>query len=43
MITEEKGKYHKILKKSEIWNFLIYGSTIAIGFFLYSYIPLIYL
>ena len=34
MIIKEKEKIHKKLKINKIWNFLIYGSTIAIGLLL---------
>ena len=34
MITKEKEKEFKKPKLYKIWNFLIYGSSIAIGVFL---------
>ena len=34
MISKEEEKNYKKPKISKIWNFLIYGSTIAIGVFL---------
>ena len=34
MITKEEEKEFKKPKLYKIWNFLIYGSSIAIGFFL---------
>ena len=34
MISKEEEKNYKKPKISKIWNFLIYGSTIAIGIFL---------
>ena len=34
MITKEEKKEFKKPKLYTIWNFLIYGSSIAIGFFL---------
>jgi len=34
MITKEEEKESKKLKLYTIWNFLIYGSSIAIGIFL---------
>ena len=34
MITKESEKEFKKPKLSKIWNFFIYGSFIAIGFFL---------
>jgi len=43
MISKEEEKNYKKPKISKIWNFLIYGSTIAIGVFLSGYILPIYL
>ena len=34
MVSKEEEKNYKKPKISKIWNFLIYGSTIAIGVFL---------
>ena len=34
MVTKEEEKNYTKPKISKIWNFLIYGSTIAIGLFL---------
>ena len=34
MISKEEEKKYKKTKISKIWNFLIYGSTIAIAVFL---------
>ena len=34
MVSKEEEKNHEKPKISKIWNFLIYGSTIAIGVFL---------
>tara|TARA_B100000212_G_C27119030_1_gene424047 strand:- start:55 stop:279 length:225 start_codon:yes stop_codon:yes gene_type:complete len=34
MIIKEEEKIQKKLKINKIWNFLIYGSTIAIGLLL---------
>ena len=34
MVTKEEEKNYIKPKISKIWNFLIYGSTIAIGLFL---------
>jgi len=34
MITKEEEKVFKKAKLYKIWNFLIYGSSIAIGVFL---------
>jgi hypothetical protein len=34
MITKEEEKVFKKTKLYSFWNFLIYGSSIAIGFFL---------
>ena len=34
MISKEEEKNYKKPKISKVWNFLIYGSTIAIGVFL---------
>ena len=34
MVCQEEEKNYKKLKISKIWNFLIYGSAIAIGVFL---------
>ncbi len=34
MINKEKEKEFEKPKSSKIWNFLIYGSSIVIGFFL---------
>ena len=34
MISKEEEKNYKKPKIGKIWNFLIYGSTIAIGVFL---------
>ena len=33
MVSKEEEKNYKKPKISKIWNFLIYGSTIAIGVF----------
>ncbi len=34
MVNKEEEKIYKTPKIRKIWNFLIYGSTIAIGVFL---------
>ena len=34
MVNKEEQKNYKKTKISKIWNFLIYGITIAIGIFL---------
>ena len=34
MVSKEEEKNYKKTKLSKIWNFLIYGSAIAIGVFL---------
>jgi len=34
MVSKEEEKIFKEPKISKIWNFLIYGSTLAIGIFL---------
>ena len=44
MITKEEEKEFKKPKLYKIWNFLIYGSSIAIGVFLvYLYSPYIFI
>ena len=44
MIIKEEENYYKKPKISKIWNFLIYGSTIAIGLFLiYLYATYIFI
>ena len=44
MITKEEEKEFKKPKLYTIWNFLIYGSSIAIGFFfVYLYSAYVYL
>jgi len=40
MITKEEEKEFKKPKLYRFWNFLIYGSSIAIGVFLFIYILL---
>jgi len=44
MVTKEEEKNYIKPKISKIWNFLIYGSTIAIGLFLiYLYATYIFI
>ena len=44
MITKEEEKKYKKPKLNKIWNFLIYGSSIAIGLFLiYLYSAFIFI
>ena len=42
MVSKEEEKNYIKPKISKVWNFLIYGSTIAIGVFSSGYFPPIY-